>query len=89
MIVGLAYIAFTALVPLKDHPATLTKARSFPLIRNTSEILRELAPRDIFVSNLNTSENDSPSSAKTAGASPPGALDTLLETNGGSGTPSQ
>jgi membrane protein required for colicin V production len=89
VIVGLAYIAFTALVPLKNHPASLTQARSFPLIRNTSEILRELAPHDIFLSNLNASENDSPSSAKTAGAGPSGALDTLLETNGGSGTPSQ
>ena len=90
VIVGLAYIAFTALVPLKNHPASLTQARSYPLIRSTSEILRELAPRGIFASNLNASENnDRPSAEKTAGASPPGALDTLLETNGGSGTPSQ
>jgi membrane protein required for colicin V production len=43
VIVGLAYIAFSALVPLKDIPASLVQARSFPVIRNTSEILRELA----------------------------------------------
>lgn len=89
VIVGLAYIAFTALVPLKNHPASLMQARSFPLIRNTGEILRELAPRGIFASNLNASADDTTSSGKTAGARPSGRLDTLLETNGGSGTPSQ
>jgi membrane protein required for colicin V production len=89
VIVGLAYIAFTALVPAKDHPASLTQARSFPLIRNTSEILRELAPRGIFASNPNASVDDTISATKTAGASGSGALDTLVETNGGSGTPSQ
>lgn len=89
VIVGLAYIAFTALVPIKDHPASLTQARSFPLIRNTSEILRELAPRGIFVSNPNLSGDDATSAGDTAGASPSSRLDTLLETNGGSGTPSQ
>ena len=87
VIVGLAYIAFTALVPLKDHPASLTQARSFPLIRNTSEILRELAPRGIFAGNPNAPENDNTSVTKTAGADGSGALDTLLETHGGSGTP--
>src|SRR5262245_22917019 len=44
VIVGLAYIAFDALVPPNDHPQTLTKARLFPLIRNTSDILRSLGP---------------------------------------------
>jgi membrane protein required for colicin V production len=89
VIVGLAYIAFSALVPVKDHPSSLTQARSFPLIRNTSEILRELAPRGIFASNAEATENDGTSATKTAGAGRSGALDTLFETNGGSGTPSQ
>jgi membrane protein required for colicin V production len=44
VIVGLAYIAFAAMVPLRDHPEALTKARTFPLIRQTSEVLLGLAP---------------------------------------------
>jgi membrane protein required for colicin V production len=43
VIVGVAYIAFAAMVPLRDHPDTLTKARLFPLIRETSEVLLGLA----------------------------------------------
>jgi membrane protein required for colicin V production len=89
VIVGLAYIAFSTLVPLKDHPASLTQARSFPLIRNTSEILRELAPAGIFASNNNASVDDSSSETKTAGAGASSALDRLLGTNGGGGKPSQ
>jgi membrane protein required for colicin V production len=46
VIVGFAYIAFAALVPVRDHPATLTKARLFPLIRNTSDVLRSLTPQE-------------------------------------------
>jgi membrane protein required for colicin V production len=43
VIVGIAYIAFAAMVPLQDHPQSLTGARSFPLIRQTSEVLLNLA----------------------------------------------
>jgi membrane protein required for colicin V production len=43
VIVGVAYIAFAAMVPLRDHPDTLTRARLFPLIRETSEVLLGLA----------------------------------------------
>jgi membrane protein required for colicin V production len=43
VIVGAGYIAFAAMVPLRDHPDALTKARLFPLIRETSEVLLGLA----------------------------------------------
>src|SRR6266550_4617088 len=46
VIVGLAYIAFAALVPAENHPEMLAKARLFPLIRNTSDVLRSLAPQE-------------------------------------------
>src|SRR6266566_1699563 len=46
VIVGLAYIAFAALVPAENHPDMLTKARLFPLIRNTSDVLRSLTPQE-------------------------------------------
>jgi len=89
VIVGLAYIAFGALVPAKDHPASLTQARSFPIIRMTSEILRELAPRVIFAGTAHASENGDISATKTAGAGGLGALDTLFGTHAGNGKPSQ
>jgi membrane protein required for colicin V production len=44
VIVGLAYIAFAALVPVQDHPAALTDARLFPLIRDTSDVLLSIVP---------------------------------------------
>lgn len=44
VIVGVAYIAFAALVPLRDHPQALTRARLFPLILNTSDVLLSLVP---------------------------------------------
>ena len=89
VLVGLAYIAFSALVPPKDHPASLIQARSFPVIRTTSEILRELAPTGFFASENSDSEDGDTAAAKTAGADRQGALDTLLGTNGGSDTPSR
>lgn len=45
VIVGLAYVAFAAMVPLRDHPESLTRARLFPLIQQTSEVLLGLVPR--------------------------------------------
>lgn len=44
VIVGIAYIAFAAMVPLQDHPQSLTQARSFSLIRETSEVLLGFTP---------------------------------------------
>jgi len=44
VIVSIAYIAFAALVPAPDRPQALTKARLFPAIRDTSDVLRSLVP---------------------------------------------
>jgi membrane protein required for colicin V production len=55
VIVGFAYLAFAALVPPRDHPETLTKARLFPLIRNTSDVLRSLVPGMIKPANADES----------------------------------
>jgi membrane protein required for colicin V production len=44
VIVSLAYLAFAALVPEPDRPDILTKARLYPVIRDTSNILRALMP---------------------------------------------
>jgi membrane protein required for colicin V production len=64
VIVGFAYIAFAALVPLRDHPETLTKARLFPVIRNTSDILRSLVPG---IGKANNGEDSQQASARATG----------------------
>ncbi len=47
MIVSLAYLAFAALVPEQDRPDVLVKARLYPVIRDTSLILRALMPGSV------------------------------------------
>jgi len=44
VIVGVAYMAFTYFVPIKEHPKALTEARSLPLIQSSAEVLLSLAP---------------------------------------------
>ena len=44
VIVSLAYLAFAALVPEQDRPDVLVKARLYPVIRDTSLVLRSLLP---------------------------------------------
>jgi membrane protein required for colicin V production len=45
VIVSLAYLAFASLVPEQDRPDSLIKARLYPVIRDTSNVLRALIPR--------------------------------------------
>jgi membrane protein required for colicin V production len=44
VILGLAYLVFTAFVPIRSQPKWLTTARSMPLIQSSSEILLSLVP---------------------------------------------
>lgn len=44
VIVGLAYIGFTYYVPVHDHPASFTQARTLPLMERTAAVLRSLVP---------------------------------------------
>jgi len=89
IIVGLGYIAFALLVPLKDHPVVLTQARLFPLIQNTSEVLLDLLPRTKNEEQKAASKGEGPAGAKDGeqpgkayGARERGALDRLIEATG-------
>jgi membrane protein required for colicin V production len=90
IIVGLGYIAFALLVPLKDHPLVLTQARLFPLIQNTSEVLLALVPgTKAGLEPDDDSKGENPLAAKsgeqngkTYGARERGALDRLIEATG-------
>jgi len=88
VIVGLSYIAFASFVPPESHPATLTGARLFPLIQNSSEVLLSLVP-GIESEGGTVSQGDGQEGAKTYGAEDRGALDRLFEATGRSQGSSQ
>jgi membrane protein required for colicin V production len=44
VILGLAYLVFTAFVPIRSQPKWLTTARTLPLIQRSSEVLLSLVP---------------------------------------------
>ncbi|HEY4078013.1 MAG TPA: CvpA family protein [Rhizomicrobium sp.] len=44
VIVGLAYLAFTYFVPIREHPHWLTEARLLPVVQSTSEVLLTVVP---------------------------------------------
>lgn len=92
VIVGIAYIAFVALVPTRDHPGWLTHARLLPLIQSTSDVLLSLVPdrgldtnRDRFATQPAQETAKSSQAAKpgkTYGARDRRALDRLIEATG-------
>jgi membrane protein required for colicin V production len=43
-VVGIAYLIFTAAVPIADQPGWVTKARLMPLVRTSSEVVASLIP---------------------------------------------
>ena len=96
VIVGVAYIAFASLVPMRDHPQTLTRAVTFPLILNTSEVLLSLVPgataqleRPAAPQRQLSQPAPPPAApaAETYGAQERSALDRLIETTGGGQNP--
>src|SRR6185312_14471260 len=44
VIVGLAYLAFTYFVPIKNHPDWVRDARLLPLVQDTSQVLLSVVP---------------------------------------------
>ena len=44
VILGLAYLVFTAFIPIRSQPKWLTTARTLPLIQSSSEVLLSLVP---------------------------------------------
>jgi membrane protein required for colicin V production len=81
VIVGLAYIAYASFVPLESQSATLTGARLFPLIQNSSEVLLSLVPETESEGGT-VSQGEPLEEAKTYGASDRSALDRLFEATG-------
>jgi membrane protein required for colicin V production len=44
VIVGLAYLAFTFFVPIRQHPRWLTEARLLPVVQSTADVLLSIVP---------------------------------------------
>src|ERR1700712_3264592 len=44
VLVGLAYLAFTYFVPIRQHPRWLTQAALLPMVQNTAEVMLSLVP---------------------------------------------
>jgi membrane protein required for colicin V production len=44
VLVGLAYLAFTYFVPIRQHPRWLTQAALLPMVQNTAEVMLTLIP---------------------------------------------
>lgn len=96
VVVGLAYIVFSILVPPQNQPAWLTQARLYPVVFNTKEVLLSLVPPPdtIGLDELGIFTplgEELPESAETQtgeaetqsyGAEERGALDTLIESTG-------
>jgi membrane protein required for colicin V production len=81
VIVGLAYIAYASFVPLESQSATVTGARLFPIIQNSSEVLLSLVPGTASEGGTVSQDKDQ-EQAKTYGAQERGALDRLFEATG-------
>ena len=100
-ILGIAYLVFTAFVPIRSQPAWLTNARTLPLIQSSSEVLLALIPSHtqhdavLPVQRAQDELKPAPSAVKpkTARHSKKGygvgdrqALDRLLEATGNGGS---
>ena len=81
VIVGLVYIAYASFVPLESQSATVTGARLFPVIQNSSEVLLRLVPGTQSESGTVSQEGPA-DQAKTYGAQDRSALDRLFEATG-------
>jgi len=46
VIVGAAYLVFSMLAPVKDHPEWIKEARLLPVVKGTADVLRSLGGRE-------------------------------------------
>lgn len=70
VIVGLAYLAFTYFVPIREHPRWLTQAELLPMVQNTSEVLLSIVPNQPTDFAFIPSHREKPSAPKNEPESP-------------------
>jgi membrane protein required for colicin V production len=97
-IIGIVYLVFTAIVPIKQQPASVRQAMSLPLIQTSSEVILSLIPNQhgVILKDMQQSSKaaatEKPGNAaksdatkhrkKTYGADERRELDRLIETTG-------
>lgn len=91
-LVGIAYLAVSLVIPVREQPPWLTGARLLPVIQGSSDVLLSLLPaRDRHKANWRSVSNPAGQSEANAGhqkfyrAEDRNALDKLIETTGSSG----
>jgi membrane protein required for colicin V production len=94
-IVGIAYIVFSAFVPVPKQPAWVSEAGTLPVIQSSAQVILSLVPdqgvkigrNEIIPALHETAEKSRHSHPKTYGAHERRALDKLIEQTGSGDTP--
>jgi len=82
VIVGLAYWAFTAIVPAHKRPVWVTEARLLPMVQTTTAILKAVVtdhPRDPFEARSAVVEQAPPPQNERKASNPPASHDPMAE----------
>jgi len=94
-IVGIAYIVFSAFVPVPSQPSWMSEAGTLPVIQSSAEVILSLVPdqgvkigrNEIIPALPKTAGKSAKSKAKTYGAHERRALDKLIEQTGSGENP--
>jgi membrane protein required for colicin V production len=94
-IVGIAYIVFSAFVPVPKQPKWVSEAGTLPVIQNSAEVILSLVPdqgvkigrNEIIPALPKEAQKSGRSQPKTYGAHDRRALDKLIEQTGSGGKP--
>ena len=70
VIVGLAYLAFTYFVPIREQPHWLTEARLLPMVQTTADVLLSAGSRPAHGLRLSAAASDTPSAVQVSSALP-------------------
>jgi membrane protein required for colicin V production len=74
VVLGLAYMAFTYFVPIRNHPTWLTQARLLPIVQNTADIMLTAVPnrpRDYTYLPQHDPQHQAPSETEQRAANSP------------------
>ena len=74
VLMGLAYLAFTYFVPIRQHPRWITEARLLPVVQSTADVLLSVVPdhpRDYGYDRHEEVVRQAPSQIEQKAANPP------------------
>jgi membrane protein required for colicin V production len=71
VLVGLAYLAFTYFVPIRQHPNFVTEARLLPIVQSTADVLLSVVPDHDYAYGRHEVVRQAPSQVEQKAANPP------------------